>query len=208
VDLDTTIVIAHSEKEQAAPTWKNTFGFRPMRAWADHGQDRNGEPLAIMLRAGNAGSNTAADHIGAARLAIAQLPRHMRRKVLIRADSGGGTHGFLEWLTARPRRLHYSVGMTITEDMREAIGKAPADAWTPGPYGPGRRHGRWRPGEESPVRSAAGTGLRLIADQAAIRAAANHPLCSISCGSADSARRSRAAHSSVRADSCGHARTR
>ena len=56
VDLDATIVIAHSEKEQAAPTWKKTFGFHPMTAWADHGADGNGEPLAIVLRPGNAGS--------------------------------------------------------------------------------------------------------------------------------------------------------
>ena len=32
-----------------------------MTAWADHGEAGNGEPLAIVLRAGNAGSNTAAD---------------------------------------------------------------------------------------------------------------------------------------------------
>jgi hypothetical protein len=114
VDLDATIVIAHSEKEQAAPTWKKTFGHHPMTAWADHGEEGNGEPLAICLRAGNAGSNTAADHIEAARLAIDQLPPHLRRKVLVRADSGGGTHEFLDSLTAKSRRLHYSVGMTIT----------------------------------------------------------------------------------------------
>jgi hypothetical protein len=108
VDLDATIVTAHSEKEQAAPTWKKTFGFHPMTAWADHGQEGNGEPLAIVLRAGNAGSNTAADHIEAARLAVAQLPRHLRGRVLIRTDSGGGTREFLHWLTARSRPLHYS----------------------------------------------------------------------------------------------------
>src|SRR5215472_14840194 len=123
IDLDATIVIAHSEKEQAAPTWKKTFGHHPMTAWADHGQDGNGEPLALVLRAGNAGSNTAADHIEAARLAIAQLPRQLRRMVLVRADSGGGTHEFLTWLTAKTRRLQYSVGMTITEPLAEAIGK-------------------------------------------------------------------------------------
>jgi Transposase DDE domain group 1 len=50
VDLDATIVIAHSEKEQAAPTWKKTFGFHPLAAFADHGAAGNGEPLAIMLR--------------------------------------------------------------------------------------------------------------------------------------------------------------
>jgi hypothetical protein len=115
-----------------------------MTAWADHGQDGNGEPLALVLRAGNAGSNTAADHIEAAGLALAQLPRHLRRKVLVRADSGGGTHEFLTWLTAKSRRLHYSIGMTITEPFAEAIGKVPADAWTPAYDSDGQvREGAW-----------------------------------------------------------------
>jgi hypothetical protein len=132
------------DKDQASPTWKRTFGFHPMTAWADHGPDGNGEPLAIVLRPGNAGSNTAADHIEATRLSLAQLPRHLRRKVLVRTDSAGGTHGFLDWLTARSRRLHYSVGMTITEDMQAAIGKVPAGAWTPAYDGDGQvRDGAW-----------------------------------------------------------------
>ena len=115
-----------------------------MTAWADHGQDGNGEPLAIVLRAGNAGSNTAADHIEAAGLALAQLPRHLRRTVLVRADSGGGTHEFLTWLTAKSRRLHYSVGMTTTEDIQAAIGKVPASAWAPAYDGDGEvRDGAW-----------------------------------------------------------------
>jgi Transposase DDE domain group 1 len=97
-----------------------------------------------MLRAGGAGSNTAADHIEASRLALAQLPRHLRRKVLIRADSVGGTHGFLHWLTAKSSRLHYSVGMTVTEDMQNAILKVPADSWTPAYDGGGQvRDGAW-----------------------------------------------------------------
>jgi hypothetical protein len=125
-------------------TWKKTFGFHPMTAWADHGPDGNGEPLAIVLRAGNAGSNTAADHIEAARLALAQLPRHQRRKVLVRTDSGDGTHEFLDWLTARSRRLHYSVGMTITAAIGDAIGQVPAAAWTPAYDGDGQvREGAW-----------------------------------------------------------------
>jgi hypothetical protein len=144
VDLDATIVIAHSEKEQAAPTWKKTFGFHPMTAWADHGQDGNGEPLAIVLRPGNAGSNTAADHVEAARLALAQLPRQLRGRFLVRADSGGGTHEFLHWLTARSRPLHYSVDMTITEDMQAAVLRIPAKSWTPAYDGDGRvRDGAW-----------------------------------------------------------------
>ena len=144
VDLDATIVIAHSDKEQAAPTWKKTFGFHPMTAWADHGASGNGEPLAIPLRPGNAGSNTAADHVEATRLALAQLPRHLRRKVLVRTDSGGGTHEFLKWLTAPSRRLRYSVGMTITEDMQAAILRVPDDGWTPAYDGDGQvREGAW-----------------------------------------------------------------
>ena len=144
VDLDATIVIAHSEKEQATPTWKKTFGFHPMTAWADHGPGGAGEPLAIVLRPGNAGSNTAADHIEATRLALAQLPRHQRRTALIRADSAGGTHEFLTWLTARSRRLGYSVGLTITGDIQDAIGKIPAGAWTQAYDGDGEpRHGAW-----------------------------------------------------------------
>jgi hypothetical protein len=91
VDLDATIVIAHSQKEEAAPTWKKTFGFHPMTAFSDHGASGNGEPLAIVLRAGSAGSNTAADHIEASRLALAQLPRHLRRKALAPAAARTGS---------------------------------------------------------------------------------------------------------------------
>jgi hypothetical protein len=144
VDLDATVVVAHSEKEQASGTWKGTFGFHPLAAFADHGADGNGEPLAILLRHGAAGSNTAADHVEVTRLALAQLPRRLRRRVLVRADSAGGTHGFLDWLTAKSRRLRYSVGMTVTEDMRAAIGKVPAGAWQPAYDGDGQvRDGAW-----------------------------------------------------------------
>jgi Transposase DDE domain group 1 len=129
--VDATTVTSYSDKEQAAPTWKKTFGFHPLTVFADHGPDGSGEPLAIMLRPGNAGSNTAADHIGAVRLALAQLPKGLRRRVLIRADSGGGTHEFLAWLTAPGRRLHYTVGFPMTDDVQAAILKVPAAAWTP-----------------------------------------------------------------------------
>jgi hypothetical protein len=144
VDLDATVVIAHSEKEQASGTWKGTFGFHPLAAFADHGPGGSGETLAILLRHGGAGSNTAADHIEVTRLSLAQLPRHLRRRVLVRTDSGGGTHAFLEWLTAKSRRLRYSVGMTLTEDMQAAILKVPAAAWQPAYDGDGQaRDGAW-----------------------------------------------------------------
>jgi hypothetical protein len=129
VDLDATIVLAHSEKEKAAPTWKKTFGFHPLAAFADHGAGAGGEPLAIMLRPGNAGSNTASEHIEVTRLALAQLPARLRRRALVRTDSGGGTHDFVTWLASPSRRLHYSVGMTITEDMQDAILTLPERVW-------------------------------------------------------------------------------
>src|SRR5258707_2106198 len=93
VDIDATIVTACSEKEQAAPTWKKTFGFHPLGVFADHGPAGSGEPLAIMLRPGNAGANTAADHIKAPRLGLAQLPPRLRRQVLGRNESGRDNHG-------------------------------------------------------------------------------------------------------------------
>ena len=144
VDIDATIVTACSEKEQAAPTWKKTYGHHPLTVFADHGPAGTGEALAVLLRPGNAGSNTAADHIEATRLALAQLPRPVRRRVLIRTDSGGGTHEFLSWLTRPGRRLAYSVGFTITEDVQQAILKIPAHAWTPAYDADGQaRPGAW-----------------------------------------------------------------
>ena len=144
VDIDATIVLVHSEKEKAAPTWKKTYGFHPLGAFADHGAGAGGEPLAILLRAGNAGSNTAAEHIEVTKLALAQLPRKLRRRVLIRTDSGGGTHDFLTWLASPSRRLHYSVGMTITEDMAGAILALPGRIWEPAYDAEGQvRRGAW-----------------------------------------------------------------
>jgi Transposase DDE domain group 1 len=144
MDIDATLVTAHSDKEQAAPTWKKGYGFHPLTVFADHGAGGNGEPLAIMLRPGNAGSNTAADHIEAVKLALAQLPEGQRRKVVVRADSGGGTHEFLAWLTKPGRRLQYSVGFTISDDVQQAIAKVPARAWTPAYDSDGQvRDGAW-----------------------------------------------------------------
>ena len=113
------------------PTWKKTYGHHPLTVFADHGPEGSGEPLAIMLRPGTPARTPPADHIEATRLALAQLPRHLRRRVLIRADSGGGTHDFLAWLTKPGRRLAYSVGFTITEDIQQAILTLPARVWDP-----------------------------------------------------------------------------
>jgi hypothetical protein len=99
------------------------------------------------LRPGNAGSNTAADHITVARQALRQLPFTARGgriggKVLIRTDAAGGTHEFLDWLSAR--KLSYSVGFTLTEDTAARIAAIPDRAWTPA-YNADRRprDGAW-----------------------------------------------------------------
>lgn len=132
VDLDGVLVIAHSDKQDAAPTWKKTYGHHPLMGFVDHGPGGTGEPVASLLRAGNAGSNTAADHIEATRLALAQLPKEYRRgrQTLIRCDSAGGTHEFVAWLAQRGRWLSYSVGMVITEAIHQHVLKIPASAWT------------------------------------------------------------------------------
>ena len=88
-----------------------------------------------------------------------QLPRHLRRKVLVRTDSGGGTHEFLKWLTARSQRLRYSARMTITEDVQAAIGKVPAAAWTPA-YDGDWQSGTVRGSRTSPGCSTCRPGLR------------------------------------------------
>ena len=144
LDLDATIVIAHSEKENTAPTWKHTYGFHPMTAFIDHGTSGTGEAAALVLRRGNAGSNTADDHIAAARLALAQIPPGLRKQVLVRTDSGGGTHAFLDWLTGPGRRLKYSIGFTVTDDICDAITKVPEVAWQQAYDGDAQpRRGAW-----------------------------------------------------------------
>ncbi|MFI6986730.1 IS1380 family transposase [Embleya sp. NPDC050154] len=146
IDLDGVLVTAHSDKEGACPTWKKTFGFHPLWAFADHGPEGAGEPLAVLLRPGNAGSNTASDHIEVTRQALAQVPkRHRRgRNTLIRTDSAGGTHEFLAWLSRPGRWLSYSVGFTITDRIHAAILRVPKAAWTPAYDADGRpRDGAW-----------------------------------------------------------------
>ncbi len=92
-----------------------------------------GEPLAMLLRPGNAGSNTAADHITVTRAALAQLPGvdpvRPGRRVLVRTDGAGATHEFVNWVVRR--RLSYSLGFTMPAGAEQLIAKVPASAWTP-----------------------------------------------------------------------------
>ncbi|MEE4590172.1 MULTISPECIES: IS1380 family transposase [Streptomyces violaceusniger group] len=165
VDIDGVLVLAHSDKEDATRTWKKTYGHHPLMAFVDHGRGGTGEPVAGLLRPGRAGSNTAADHIETTRLALAQLPREFRRgrRTLIRTDSAGGSHTFLAWLTARGRWLSYSVGMTITEQIHQAVLKIPASAWMPAVEPGGEiRDGAWVAELAGDVLDGWPKGMRLI----------------------------------------------
>jgi hypothetical protein len=134
IDLDATLVTSHSDKEHARPTFKRGYGHHPLTAQVDHGAEGTGEPLALLLRPGNAGSNTAADHITVVKDALAQLPGHRSgtrpgRKVLIRTDGAGCTHAFVDWMTTQ--RLSYSVGFTLPDHTPDLLARIPAGVWTP-----------------------------------------------------------------------------
>jgi hypothetical protein len=147
VDVDATLVTAHSEKEGAAATFKKGFGHHPLWAFVDHGPDGTGEPLAALLRPGNAGSNTAADHITVIRTALRQLPDHKPghrpgRKVLIRTDGAGASHELLDWLHGQ--RLSYSVGFALTQQLVDQLVALPAQDWQPAYNADGEpRPGAW-----------------------------------------------------------------
>lgn len=151
IDTDATLVTAHSDKEQAAATFKRGYGFHPLWAFIDHGAAGTGEPAAVLLRPGNAGSNTAADHIRVITSALAQLPDHLTgsggrtrasKKILIRADGAGGTHELVNWLTKQ--RLAYSVGFTLPEHTPELYHQIPEKTWTPAYDADGEaRDGAW-----------------------------------------------------------------
>ena len=130
LDLDASIVICHSEKEKATRTWKKTFGYHPLFCFLDNTR----EALAGLLREGRAGSNTTADHITVLDQALAQIPDAHRygNDILIRSDSAGATYGFLAHIRSlreHGMRTFFSVGVAITEPVRDAISMA--TGWIP-----------------------------------------------------------------------------
>jgi hypothetical protein len=125
LDVDATIVICHSEKESATRTWKKTFGYHPLLCFLDGTR----EALSGLLREGRAGSNTTADHITVLDQALQQIPDTHRHgtPILIRSDSAGCTQGFLTHIRALREHgidTRYSVGVAITEPLRDAIRQA------------------------------------------------------------------------------------
>jgi hypothetical protein len=129
VDVDGTLVDAHSDKQGAAGTYKGGFGFYPLVCYLDRG-DGTGEALAGILRPGNAGSNTAADHIEVVDLALAQLPRAAGdQPLLVRADTGGATHALTGHL--RQRGVQFSISLPADERVRAAVLAVPPGTWQP-----------------------------------------------------------------------------
>jgi hypothetical protein len=128
IDFDATLLDVHSEKQDAAPTYKRGYGFHPLGAWCDTTR----EPLALMLRPGNAGSNDADDHLELLDQAIGALPPEyhlghepgdetglVRHHILVRADSAGATHGFVRGLVEA--NIEYSIGHPVDAGVREAL---------------------------------------------------------------------------------------
>lgn len=128
IDVDATLVEIHSEnKEDAAPHFKGGYGFHPMIATCD----TTGETLAVSLRAGVAGANSAADHLAIVDAAIAQLPEPVRRghgdgddpavaarPVVVRADSAGAVKAFVCGL--RRRNVGFSVNGPLQRPSRRS----------------------------------------------------------------------------------------
>lgn len=127
VDIDATLVTAHSDKECAEPTFKRGYGFAPMCAFVDHGEHGTGESLAIDLRPGKASPWNSADHIVILDTALAQLPEHERGQVLVRADTGASSKAFLHRIT--DLELEYSIGFAAHETIRAAVEAIPEQAW-------------------------------------------------------------------------------
>jgi Transposase DDE domain group 1 len=131
IDLDATLVTASSDKEGAAATWKRGYGFHPLGAWAANTR----ESLAMLLRSGNAGSNTFTDHEEVLAAALRQVPARFRRKMIIRVDGAGASHELIKHLLSMssPRKtVLFTCGWMITTADEDAIRQVPAGAWKPG----------------------------------------------------------------------------
>jgi hypothetical protein len=127
IDIDATLVTAHSDKELAAPTFKRGYGFHPLLAFVDHGEAGTGETLSAMLRTGSASAYSVADHISVLDRAVVQLPAAERAAVLVRADTAAASKAFLRHVS--DLGLDYSVGFAAHETVKVALEAVPAQAW-------------------------------------------------------------------------------
>jgi hypothetical protein len=165
IDMDATLVTASSDKEGAAPTWKKGYGFHPLGAWLANTR----ECLAMLLRSGNAGSNTFTDHETVLTAALRQVPARFRRQVLVRVDGAGASHdliGHFLSLSSPRRTVLFTCGWTITPADEDAIRQVPAGAWQPGTAQDGTAEDDKDTAEVTGLMSRAGNwpdGLRWIA---------------------------------------------
>ena len=126
IDIDATLITSHSDKDGAAGTFKGGFGFHPLLAYLDETR----EALGAVLRPGNAGANTAADHLRVLDLALEQLGHvDTTAAIVVRTDSAGATHEFTDEL--RAARINFVMGYDLTEVVRAAILTLPEAAWAP-----------------------------------------------------------------------------
>jgi hypothetical protein len=139
IDLDGTLLDAPSDKQDATATYKHGFGFYPIVAYLDE----TGEALAGLLRPGRAGSNDAADHLKTLDRAVTQLPvTPDEAEMLVRTDSAGATHDFIDG--CRARRVRFSSGLPIDERARNALLLAQEEDWLPAVETDGTvRDGAW-----------------------------------------------------------------
>lgn len=142
IDIDATLVIDHSDnKDGATPTWKKSFGHHPLLAFLDRPEIAGGEALAGLLRTGNAGSNTASDHVIVLAEALAALPawcrpdrsggdHRDRPKVLVRCDTAGATHKFAD--ACRAAGVGFSFGYPVDSRVQDAVDTLNlAEGWYP-----------------------------------------------------------------------------
>jgi len=129
IDVDATLVGAHTEKEGAAVNFKGGFGFHPLLAYLDASR----EALAGTLRPGNAAAHGAADQIAVLDDALEQLPRAVisdpESEIVLRADSAGAALELCQ--AARDARIGFLVGFDLTKQVRRAILSLPDAAWRP-----------------------------------------------------------------------------
>jgi Transposase DDE domain group 1 len=151
LDIDASVVDIHSEnKEQTAAAYNGAFGFHPMFCFAD----ATGEALAAVLRPGNAGANSIADHLAVLDAAISQLPDEVaaghhrgddpglvERPVVVRTDSAGNTNGFV--FGCRERNVRFMVVARRSDQIHSALLRVRPDH-------PGWQPARTQAGDERP----------------------------------------------------------
>ena len=151
LDFDATLVNSYSEKQDATPTYKKGFGFFPLGVWCD----TTNEPMAAMLRTGNAGANDADDHIELFDRALSGLPTEYQcghfcdddpalviHPILVRADSAGATHRFVDAIVEA--NCDFSIGFPIDQGVRDALVLVQEEDWIPARETDGSvRDGAW-----------------------------------------------------------------